>query len=393
VKLVFQGREMQVGPARVHDARIFAPGTNSPETAALLLGALERGSELVLQNTRLTPAERAAQVLSLAAVPPAGDPAVILFTSGTTGGPKAAMLERENLEASASAANEVLRVDASSRFLCVLPLFHVGGLLTLVRCEFAGATVLLHERFDAEAVARELREGATHASLVANTLSRVLEKSSDFPPVVVAVGGGPVPRPLLDRARTAGLRVVQTWGMTETCSMATCELPDDADGTSAGPPLPGFEVRIDAGKEVLVRGPALMRGYVGQEPLRGRFFRTGDLGELDGRGRLTVHARRTDLIVSGGENVYPAEVESALLAHPEVREAVVLPAPDERWGQVGVAYLVTSASDEELRDFLRQRIARYKVPARFVRLPELPRNAAGKVDRLRLVGRPATQRP
>jgi O-succinylbenzoic acid--CoA ligase len=174
--------------------------------------------------------------------------------------------------------------------------------------------------------------------------------------------------------------------------MATCELPDDADGTTAGPPLPGFEVRIDAG-EVLVRGPALMRGYVGQEPLRGRFFRTGDVGELDGRGRLTVHARRTDLIVSGGENVYPAEVESALLAHPDVREAVVLPAPDERWGQVGVAYLVSSASDDELRDFLRQRIARYKMPARFVRLPELPRNAAGKVDRLRLVARPATQRP
>jgi O-succinylbenzoic acid--CoA ligase len=392
VKLVFQGREMQVAPARVHDARIFAPGTNSPETAALLLGALERGSELVLQNTRLTPAERAAQVLSLAAVPPAGEPAVILFTSGTTGGPKAAMLERENLEASASAANEVLQVDASSRFLCVLPLFHVGGLLTLVRCEFAGATVLLHERFDAEAVARELQEGATHASLVANTLARVLERSSDFPPVVVAVGGGPVPKPLLDRARAAGLRVVQTWGMTETCSMATCELPDDADGTTAGPPLPGFEVRIDAG-EVLVRGPALMRGYVGQEPLRGRFFRTGDVGELDGRGRLTVHARRTDLIVSGGENVYPAEVESALLAHPDVREAVVLPAPDERWGQVGVAYLVSSASDDELRDFLRQRIARYKMPARFVRLPELPRNAAGKVDRLRLVARPATQGP
>ncbi|HTO96593.1 MAG TPA: AMP-binding protein [Myxococcales bacterium] len=383
MKLVFQGQEVQVAPARVHDARIFAPGTNSPATAALLLGALDRGSELVLQSTRLTPAERAAQVLSLTPYPPAGDPAVILFTSGTTGGPKAAVLDRENLEASASAANQVLQVDARSRFLCVLPLFHVGGLLTLVRCEFAGATVLLHERFEAEAVARELREGATHASLVANTLARVLEISSDFPPAIVAVGGGPVPRPLLDRARAAGLRVVQTWGMTETCAMATCEPPDDADGTTAGPPLPGFEVRVDSG-EVLVRGPAVMRGYVGQEPLRGRFFRTGDLGEMDGRGRLTVHARRADLIVSGGENVYPAEVETALLAHPDVLEAVVLPAPDERWGQVGVAYLVTSASDDELRDFLRQRIARYKVPARFVRLPELPRNAAGKVDRLRL---------
>ncbi len=386
MKIVFQGRDVEIAPARVRDARVFAAGYNTPETAALLLGALERGSELVLQNTRLTPAERAAQVLSVAAVPPGGEPAVVLFTSGTTGGPKAALLARENLEASAQAANEVLQVDASSRFLCVLPLYHVGGLSTLVRCELAGATVLLHERFDAEAVARELHEGATHASLVANTLSRVLEKSADFPPAIVAVGGGPVPGPLLDRAREAGLRVVQTWGMTETCSMATCERPGDADGATAGPPLPGFEIRIDSG-EVLVRGPALMRGYLGQEPLRGRFFRTGDVGELDSRVRLTVHARRTDLIVSGGENVYPAEVEAALLAHPDVREAVVLPAPDPRWGQIGVAYLVTDASDDELREFLRARIARYKLPARFVRLPELPRNAAGKVDRQRLTPR------
>jgi O-succinylbenzoic acid--CoA ligase len=388
VKIVFQGRQVDVAPARVRDARVFAPGSNSPDTAALLLGALERGSELVLQNTRLTPAERAEQVLSVASVPATGEPAVILFTSGTTGGPKAALLARENLLASAGAANQVLQVDARSRFLCVLPLYHVGGLSTLVRCELAGATVLLHERFDAEAVARDLHEGATHASLVANTLSGVLETSADFPPVIVAVGGGPVPRPLLDRARAAGLRVVQTWGMTETCSMATCEAPDDADGVTAGPPLPGFEIRIESG-EVLVRGPAVMRGYLGQEPLRGRFLHTGDLGELDRRGRLTVHARRTDLIVSGGENVHPAEVETALLAHPEVREAVVLPAPDPRWGQVGVAYLVTSASDDELREFLRARIARYKVPARFVRLAELPRNAAGKVDRMRLTGRSA----
>ena len=386
MKIVFQGRESEVAPAEVRDARVFAAGLNTPETASLVLGALRRGCELVLQNTRLTPAERAAQVLSVAAIPPAHEPAVVLFTSGTTGGPKAAVLGRENLEANARAANQVLHVDARSRFVCVLPLFHVGGIATLIRCELAGATVLLHERFDADAVARELHEGATHASLVANTLARVLERSSDFPPVIVAVGGGPVPAPLLQRARAAGLRVVQTWGMTETCSMATCELPDDADGTTAGPPLPGFEIRVDQG-EILVRGPALMRGYLGQEPLRDRFFRTGDLGDLDHRGRLTIHARRTDLIVSGGENVYPAEVEAALLAHPEVREAVVLPAPDERWGQVGVAYLVTTATDDELRDFLRSRIARYKVPARFVRLAELPRNAAGKIDRLRLPAR------
>jgi o-succinylbenzoate---CoA ligase len=393
MKLVFEGGEMQLRPAPVSAPRIFAEGHNRPETVELVLGALERRAELVLQNVRLTQAECAAQARSISRFPPAGEPALVLFTSGTTGAPKAARLALDNLEASARAANEVLQVDARSRFLCVLPLFHVGGLGILFRCRLAGATVLLHGRFDAAAVARELRDGATHASLVANALARVLECGASFPSPIVAVGGGPVPAGLLDRARRAGLRVVQTWGMTETCSMATCERPDDADGTTAGPPLPGFEVRVDSDSdEISVRGPAVMRGYLGHEPLCG-YFRTGDLGEQDARGRLLVHARRTDLIVSGGENVYPGEVEAALQAHPGVREAAVLPAPDERWGQVGVAYVVTSAEDEELREFLRGRLALYKLPARFVHLSALPRNAGGKVDRVMLASRTSPAGP
>src|SRR5207248_4770348 len=127
----------------------------------------------------------------------------------------------------------------------------------------------------------------------------------------------------------------------------------------------------------------VLRRYLGHAPI-GDWLRTGDLGELERRGRLVVHARRSDLIVTGGENVYPAEIEAALLAHPAVREAAVLPAPDEKWGQVGVAYVVSSAGDGELREFLRVRIAAYKVPARFVHLAGLPRNAGGKVDRIRL---------
>ena len=384
MKVVFQGQAMEVAPAALREPRMFAEGHNTPQTAALVLGAMEHRVELVVLNSRLTPGERAVQRESIAAIPPAGEPAAVLFTSGTTGTPKAARLARDNLEANARAANEVLEVDGRSRFLCVLPLFHVGGLGILFRCQLAGATVLLHERFDPQAVARDLREGATHASLVTSTLARVLEQGAAFPPAIVAVGGGPVPGPLLERARKAGLRVVQTWGMTETCSMATCERPRDADGATAGPPLSGFDVVVEGG-EVLVRGPAVMRGYLGGPPIEGRFFRTGDLGELDARGRLIVHARRGDLIVSGGENVYPAEVEAALLEHPAVREAAVLPASDERWGQVGLAYVVTTASDGELRDFLRTRLAKYKVPARFVRLRELPRNAAGKVDRAGLL--------
>jgi len=349
---------------------------------------MSAGAEIVLQNTRLTDAERAAQLASIEKVPPAGEAATVLFTSGTTGAPKAARLALENHLANARAAVEVLRIDASSRFLCSLPMFHVGGLATAFRCQLAGATLFLHERFDALAVARELCNGATHASLVAGTLARVLDLCPAFPQSVraVLVGGGPVPAPLLERARRAGLPVLQTYGLTETCSMATCERLDDADGQTAGLPMPGLEVKLEKA-EILMAGPQVMRGYLGEAPVRG-WFRTGDLGELDSRGRLRVHARRTDLIISGGENVYPAEVEATLLTHPGVREAAVLPAPDERWGQVGVAYVATTAAESELRAFLRERLAKFKVPARFVVVQELPRNAAGKVDRSALLRLP-----
>jgi O-succinylbenzoic acid--CoA ligase len=365
--------------------RVVLAGENSPGLIGAVFGAMSAGAEIVLQNTRLTAAERAGQRASIEKVPPAGEAATILFTSGTTGAPKAARLALENHLANARAANEVLRIDASSRFLCTLPMFHVGGLATAFRCQLAGATLLLHERFDAPAVARELCSGATHTSLVASTLARVLDLCPSFPPSVraVLVGGGPVAAPLLEKARRAGLPVLQTYGLTETCSMATCERLGDADGETAGPPMPGLEVKLEKA-EILLRGPQVMRGYLGEEPVRG-WFRTGDLGDLDSRGRLRVHARRTDLIISGGENVYPAEVEAALLAHPLVREAAVLPAPDERWGQVGVAYVATTAAESELRAFLRERLAMFKMPARFVVVQELPRNPAGKVNRAALL--------
>src|SRR5207248_11787342 len=156
------------------------------------------------------------------------------------------------------------------------------------------------------------------------------------------VGGGPVPAALLGRARSAGLEVLQTYGLTETASQVACERPGEADGSTAGMPLPGTRLRIGDGGEIEVRGPTLMLGYLGEEPLAG-WLRTGDLGEIDPRGRLIVHARRTDLIVSGGENVYPAEVEAALLAHPAVADVAVVPWPDKALGPAGYAAVVTRA--------------------------------------------------
>ncbi len=390
------------GEAEGAAPRLFAAGVSSVETIALVHAAARAGAALALLNPRLTEAETSALVASLQpataadalAPEPSGsvttaiDPdavQLLLFTSGTTGVPKAAQLTAGQLRSSALASNAVVGLDARSRFLCCLPLFHIGGLSIALRCAEAGATLLLHERFDAGATARALEDGATHVSLVASTLARTLDQLRRPLSQVRAalIGGGPVSQPLLDRARAAGLPVLQTYGLTETCAQVTCERPGEADGTTAGPAMPGMELRIADG-EIEVRGPALMLGYLGQPPLPRDWFRTGDLGALDARGRLTVFARRVDLILSGGENVYPAEIETALLEHPAVLEAAVVPVADERWGQAGCAF-VALRNDCDLQAFLRGRLAGFKIPRQFIRVDALPRTAAGKVDRRALI--------
>jgi o-succinylbenzoate---CoA ligase len=337
-----------------------------------------------------------------------GDTAAILFTSGTTGRPKAAALSRANFLAAARASAANVGGAPDDRWLLCLPLFHVGGLTMLHRCATYGAALFLQERFDADAANRAIdADGITHTSLVATTLRRLLDARGDrpFPPTLraILIGGGPVPLVLLDRARSLHAPVLQTYGLTESCAQVTTERPGEADGLTAGPPLPGLGVRIvDADGadlppntigEIEVSGPTVFQGYAGDESethqtLWKGWLRTRDLGSLDERGRLTVAARRTDLIISGGENVYPAEVETVLLAAPGVVDAAVFARPDAEWGQVPVAAVVAGPgfSPEEAERHCRARLAGYKVPRRFVVLPELPRNAAGKVDRAALVG-------
>ena len=408
--------------------RVWAIGTSTPDTLALVHAAARARVPVALLHPRLAAGERDALIARLGAaisagalpdaVPEApangpvrpegdrgalpaeaplepGDVQLLLFTSGTTGVPKAAQLTAGALQASAAAANEVLAIDSTSRVLCCMPLSHVGGVALALRAALAGAALELHERFEAIAVARALTAGATHLSLVANTLARLLDEPGPrFTSVrAVQAGGGPVPAHLLERARARGLPVLHTYGMTETCSGVTCERPADADGLTAGPPLPGAELRVEAG-EILVRGPTVMRGYLGESALSpGAWLHTGDLGELDPRGRLIVHARRTDLILSGGENVYPAEIEAALLLHPDVVEAAVVPMPDPRWGQRPCAFVavVKQLDGPALAAFLRERIAAFKVPGEYRALRALPRTAAGKVDRAALARRALTR--
>jgi O-succinylbenzoic acid--CoA ligase len=323
-------------------------------------------------------------------------PAAIVFTSGTTDRPRGVTLSHGNLAASADAWAAVLDPRPTDRWLCCLPLFHVAGLAIVTRASRWGVPVEVMAAFRPGKVAERMLAGISHVSLVPAQLGPVLDVLVDAGPVpaslrAVLLGGGPIPEPLLQRARTMGLPVLTTYGMTETASGVAVGGADPetlADPTALRA-LPGVGLRIaDADDQgmgrIEVSGPTVAAALAGRDG----WLRTGDVGTLDDRGLLRIIDRRDDLIVSGGENVSPAEVEAVLRTHPDVRDVAVVGRPDPTWGSVPVAEVVLSdgstASDTSLERHCRQRLAGYKVPVRFHRLSALPRNAAGKVERREL---------
>jgi O-succinylbenzoic acid--CoA ligase len=317
----------------------------------------------------------------------------IVYTSGTTGRPKGALLTYGNHWWSAVGSALNLGLLPEDRWLALLPLFHVGGLSVLIRSVVYGIPAIVLDRFDEAAVNRAIdEERATIVSVVAAMLRRMLAERGDrpYPPWLrcVLLGGGPAPRPLLEECARRGVPVVQTYGLTEAASQVATLAPEDTLRKlgSAGKPLMPTELRIDRG-EILVRGPTIGPGYWNRRTEReDGWLRTGDLGWLDGEGYLYVLDRRADLIVSGGENVYPAEVEAVLLAHALVEEAAVVGRADARWGAVPIAFVRTrgAVSAEALRAFCRERLAGYKVPSEIRFVEALPRNAAGKLLRREL---------
>lgn len=316
----------------------------------------------------------------------------IFFTAGSSGSPKGVPLSWANVEASAAAVTERLELGPDDIWLDVLPLFHVGGFMILYRMLRVGGAVRLRTGFDAGEAASDFAE-VTLVSLVPTTLRALVEAGTGPGSVrVVLVGGSGTDTELLAAASAAGLPIAPTYGMTEASSQIATALPGDSRITagSSGKLLSGVEVQltdpegIDAfyeEGEIRVRGPMVFGGYLGEGPPAGGWHRTGDLGRLDADGYLYVTGRLSDLIITGGENVRPAEVEAALVSHPGVGEAVVVGVADEEWGETVAAAYSGSASVDQLEEHARGRLAGFKVPRRWLALEELPRLPTGKYDR------------
>ena len=323
-------------------------------------------------------------------------PAVLIHTSGTTAAPRPVLLTHGNLLWSALGSAVALGLDPQERWLCSLPLTHVGGLSILVRSAIYATTAIVHERFDTDAALHALRgEGVTLVSVVATTLARLLDAGLERPPALrcALAGGGPVPASLLARAAAAGVAVSQTYGLSESGSQATT-VPvaalsgGDTGGQDhgAGPPLFCTRVRIAGDGEILLAGPTIAPGA----PSPDGWLHTGDLGRLDESGALHVSGRLADTIISGGENVAPAEVEAVLEGYPGVLEAAVVGRPDPDWGEAVTALVVAregiSIDERELRAFCAASLAPFKLPRRVVVVAgPLPRTRSGKLLRRELI--------
>jgi fatty-acyl-CoA synthase len=339
-------------------------------------------------------------------------PLLIVYTSGTTGRPKGAVLRQEALFWNGVMSQHMHGLTSDDHVLTVLPFFHVGGLnIQTTPALQHGATVTLHSRFTPDAALASFeRDRPTLTVLVPAIIQAVTEHpawtTTDLSSLkAISTGSTIVPQPLIDRFVARGVPVLQVYGSTETCPVAVytrlggdlsregstglaglcCEatIVDDA----------GNELPPDVAGEIALRGPNVFFEYWGdeaatREALHDGWYRSGDIGRRDTDGYFWVHDRKKNLIISGGENIYPAEVERVLLEHPDVAECGVIGRPDARWDEVPIAYVIQrkgrSIDGDRLKAHVQLQLARFKVPREFVFVEDLPRTALGKVQHFML---------
>lgn len=333
-------------------------------------------------------------------------PLFIVHTSGTSGRPKGAVLTYGNVFYSAMASAYRIGHLPHDRWLCVLPLYHVGGLSILIRAVLYGITVDLREKFDVETINHALtHEPITLISLVPTMLYRLLEYRTEAwtdSLRLVLLGGAATTPELMQACIEQNIPVATTYGLSEAASQVATTFPDDAirKAGTVGKPLMFTQVKIinEAGQtqpaneygEILVKGMTVMQGYYKNptataEALQDGWLRTGDIGYLDNEGDLWLVQRRSDLIVTGGENVYPAEVEATLRKHPAIKDVAVVGIPDPEWGQKVATAIVLhegqSATAEDIENHARQHLAGYKIPRIIKFVHELPLTGSGKIQR------------
>lgn len=333
------------------------------------------------------------------------DPFTIIYTSGTTGFPKGVIHTYGNHWWSAIGSALNLGLSNKDKWLAVLPYFHVGGLSIFMKSVIYGMPVYLVEKFNEQIVLDAImNRGVTIASVVTVMVQRILEVlgQNHFPTHFrcMLLGGGPAPVPLLKQANDRRIPIFQSFGMTETSSQIVTLSPRDALKKigSAGKPLFPAQVQIMGADssgigEIFVKGPMITNGYFNNQEANERSFQegwlaTGDLGYLDEEGFLYVVDRRKDLIISGGENIYPSEIESVLSACNGVREVGVTGKPDVYWGEIPIAFIVRSTekiNEEDILQFAEKHLARYKLPKEIYFVGELPRNASNKLVRSMLL--------
>lgn len=332
------------------------------------------------------------RLLDMAAAAASPRLALIIATSGSEGAPKGVRLPWRAVAAAARMSARALELHAGDAWLACMPLHHVGGAMIVYRCLRAGATAVVREGFDADAVARDLAaRGITHVSLVPPMLARLLDAGVQPASTLrcVLVGGAALSLPLFRRAVAAGWPVCPTYGMTESCAQATVFLRpslDEWQEGDVGAPLPG--VRFDTAPDGTLRiaTPARMAGYLGDAAPAPQWLSTRDLGWLDAAGRVHVAGRADDMLVSAGVNVHPLEVESRLAACPGVREAGVVGLADPVWGDVIAAAYEGAIAETELEEWCRAQLPAPRRPRRFLRVAALPRTPSGKLDRRALGG-------
>ncbi len=340
------------------------------------------------------------------AVPPADpvaddDGLLLIYTSGTTGRPKGALLTHANCFWTNVSLDLATPISADDVVLQILPQFHCGGWnVQPLLAWWKGARVVLERGFDAPRVLDLIAEKRITTLMGVPQIYLFLAQEPRFAGAdlssvrLAVVGGAPMPQALLHTWQERGVEIVQGYGLTEAAPNVLCLPPEDAmrKAGSAGKPYPFVETTLSRDRELLVRGPNVFPGYwrnpeATAAVLRDGWLRTGDVAEIDDEGCHWIRGRLKDMYISGGENVYPAEVETVLHEHPAVADVAVVGVPDERWGEVGVAFVVvrTTVDEQELLDHCRARLARFKVPKRVRFVEALPLSAMNKVlkDELR----------